>query len=98
LLRSQTGHNFSQYKETTLLRRVARRMALHQIENPDDYLRYARENLVEIDALFRDLLIGVTSFFRDPDAFNILENKIVPQLLANKSARSPLRVWVCGCS
>jgi len=98
LLRAHTGHDFSQYKETTLLRRMERRMALHQLEHPDDYLRHVRENPPELDALFRDLLIGVTNFFRDPEAFKVLEEQVVPTLLASKSAHQPLRVWVCGCS
>ena len=98
LLRAQTGHDFSQYKETTLLRRMERRMALHQLEQPEDYLRHCRDDPAELDALFRDLLIGVTSFFRDPEAFKVLEEKLIPRLLADKSAHEPMRVWVCGCS
>src|SRR5215471_8610275 len=89
LLRAQTGHDFSQYKETTLVRRLDRRMALHQITRPEDYLQYARDNTTEVDALFRDLLIGVTNFFRDPDAFKVLEEKVIPRLLADKSPRQP---------
>jgi len=98
LLRGQTGHDFSQYKETTLVRRIGRRMALQQIEQPEDYLRYARENPQEVDALFRDLLIGVTHFFRDREVFKALEEKVVPQLFINKSAHEPVRIWVCACS
>ena len=69
LLRAKTGHDFSQYKQNTVVRRVERRTALHQIERPADYIRYMQEHAEEVDALFRDLLIGVTNFFRDPDAF-----------------------------
>jgi two-component system CheB/CheR fusion protein len=98
LLRAHSGHDFSQYKETTLVRRIDRRMALHQIERPDDYLRHARENPPELDALFRDLLIGVTQFFRDPEAFRVLDAQVIPRLLENKPAHEPIRVWVCGCS
>src|SRR5262249_2456864 len=98
LLRAQTGHDFAQYKETTLLRRMERRMALHQIERPEDYLRYARDNPAEVEALFRDLLIGVTNFFRDPDAFKVLEEKVLPKMLNDKSVHDPVRVWACGCS
>jgi two-component system CheB/CheR fusion protein len=98
LLRSQTGHDFTPYKETTVLRRLDRRMALHQIDNGEDYLRYARENVAEVDALFRDLLIGVTSFFRDPEAFKVLETKVIPSLLADQWIHEPIRVWVAGCS
>jgi two-component system CheB/CheR fusion protein len=98
LLRAQTGHDFSQYKETTLVRRMDRRMALHQIHQPEDYLRFARENPQEIEALFRDLLIGVTNFFRDPEAFKVLQEKVIARLVAQKAPNEPLRVWICGCS
>lgn len=98
LLRAQTGHDFSQYKETTLLRRLERRMALHQIEGGEDYLAYARKNPVELDALFADLLIGVTNFFRDPEAFKLLETQVIPRLLEDKNIRTPVRIWVWGCS
>jgi len=98
LLRAQTGHDFSQYKETTLVRRMERRMALRQITQSDDYLRFARENPPEVEAMFRDLLIGVTNFFRDPEAFKVLEQKVIPALLAHKAPHDSLRVWVCGCS
>ncbi|HEU5295428.1 MAG TPA: CheR family methyltransferase, partial [Burkholderiaceae bacterium] len=98
LLGAQTGHDFSQYKETTLVRRMERRMALHQITRSDEYLRYARDNVAEVEALFRDLLIGVTNFFRDREAFKALEEKVIPTLVAHKADDEPLRVWVCGCS
>ncbi len=98
ILRAQTGHDFSQYKETTLVRRMDRRMALHQIARPEEYLRYARDTPAEVDALFHDLLIGVTNFFRDPEAFRVLEEKVIPQLVTEKSQHVPVRVWVCGCS
>ena len=98
LLRDQTSHDFSQYKQTTLIRRVERRMAVHQIERPEDYLRYLRQTPAEAPALFRDLLIGVTNFFRDPDAFAVLESQVIPQLFADKPAGASVRVWVCGCA
>jgi two-component system CheB/CheR fusion protein len=98
LLRAQTGHDFSQYKETTLVRRLERRMALQQIDHPEEYLRHARENPAEVDALFRDLLIGVTNFFRDAEAFKMLAEKVLPRILADKPLREAVRVWVCGCS
>jgi two-component system CheB/CheR fusion protein len=98
LLRAQTGHDFSQYKQNTLVRRVERRMALHQIERMEAYLRYAQENPGELEALFRDLLIGVTNFFRDPEAFASLQTLVIPQLFAGKPAGGSVRVWVCGCS
>jgi two-component system CheB/CheR fusion protein len=98
VLRTHTGHDFSQYKESTLARRVERRMALHQIERPDEYLRYAQHNPAEVDALFRDLLIGVTSFFRDPEAFAVVETQVIPRLFAGKPVGSTVRAWVCGCA
>jgi two-component system CheB/CheR fusion protein len=98
LLRVQTGHDFSQYKRSTLVRRVERRMAVHQIEETDRYLRYVQQNPAEAHALFRDLLIGVTSFFRDPEAFAAVEELLLPRLFANKPASAAIRIWVPGCS
>ena len=98
LLRAQTGHDFSDYKVSTIHRRVERRMAVNQIVKGEDYVLYLRKNPSEVDALFRDLLIGVTNFFRDPDAFRALEEEAIVRLLSNKPARSPIRVWVPGCS
>ncbi len=98
LLRDQTGHDFSQYKQNTLIRRVERRMAVHQIDRTADYLRYLRNTPAEAQSLFRDLLIGVTNFFRDPEAFAVLEKQVIPQLFAGKSTGAPVRVWVCGCA
>ena len=98
LIRAQTGHDFSQYKQNTLIRRVERRMALAQLEQMDDYLRYLQNSTVELEALFRDMLIGVTSFFRDPEAFQVLETQVIPRLFNNKPIGADIRVWVCGCS
>ena len=98
LLRTQTGHDFSQYKSSTINRRVERRMAVHQIEQLDGYVRYLQQNPAEVEALFRDLLIGVTSFFRDPEAFAALETKAIPQLFVGQSPGSIIRVWSIGCS
>ncbi|MBU1747173.1 MAG: PAS domain-containing protein [Chloroflexi bacterium] len=98
VLRAQTGHDFSQYKENTLVRRIERRLALHQIEQDDEYVRFLRGNPAEAEALFRDLLIGVTSFFRDPEAFAALQAQVIPRLFAGKPAGAPVRVWVCGCA
>ncbi|MEI7646124.1 MAG: chemotaxis protein CheB [Chloroflexales bacterium] len=98
VLRAQTGHDFSQYKERTLIRRIERRMALHQIERADEYLAYLQQQMNEVDALFRDLLIGVTSFFRDPEAFAILESQVIPRIFATHVDDQVVRVWVCGCS
>jgi len=98
LLRDRTGHDFSQYKQNTLIRRVERRMALQQIELPEQYLQHLQKNPAEIDTLFRDLLIGVTCFFRDPELFAALEAQAIPRLFADKPAGATVRVWVCGCS
>ena len=98
LVRTQTGHDFSYYKVNTIQRRVERRMAVHQIESIDEYLKYLQESNEEIDALFKDLLIGVTNFFRDSDTFKTLQETIIPKLFEGKSADSLVRVWSAGCS
>jgi two-component system CheB/CheR fusion protein len=98
LLRAQTSHDFSQYKRSTIARRVERRMAVHQIERLEDYVRYLQQTPADVEALFRDLLIGVTSFFRDPEAFGALQARAIPQLFAGKPAGALIRVWVPGCS
>ena len=98
LLRNQTGNDFSQYKPSTINRRIERRMALQQIETMEHYVKYAQQTPKEVDALFRDLLIGVTNFFRDPHTFKALEEKIVPQLFAGKTPGATIRVWTPGCA
>jgi two-component system CheB/CheR fusion protein len=98
LLRSHTGHDFSFYKHNTLYRRIERRMNVNQIANISKYALFLRSHPAEIDLLFKELLIGVTNFFRDPQAFQVLKEKILPELLRNKSGKGPFRVWVPGCS
>jgi two-component system CheB/CheR fusion protein len=99
LLRTQTRHDFSQYKPSTVHRRIERRMSVHQITQIDDYVRYLQRVPEEVDALFHDLLIGVTNFFRDSEAFQALEEQVIPLLFARKSTVSGVvRVWVAGCS
>jgi len=98
LLRSQTGHDFSQYKPNTIHRRIERRMALHQIDAVDGYVKYLQQTPAEVEALFRDLLIGVTNFFRDPEAFQVLEDQVIPKLFEGKSPGALIRVWTAGCS
>jgi two-component system CheB/CheR fusion protein len=98
LLRAQTGHDFSQYKPSTINRRIERRMAVQQIDSIREYLKYMQQTLSEVDSLFRDLLIGVTNFFRDPEAFDLLEEKIIPKLYKDKNAESIIRIWIPGCS
>ena len=87
--RDHTGHDFSQYKENTLSRRVERRMAIHRIDRPEQYLRYLQKNPAEADALFRDLLIGVTNFFRDPEAFEALGAQAIAPLTAGHPSGKP---------
>ena len=98
LLRTQTGHDFSQYKPSTIARRIERRMAVHQIERLNSYVQFLRTTPSEVEALFRDLLIGVTSFFRDREVFAALEQEVIPRLLEGRPAGAPVRVWVPGCS
>ncbi|MCX6556012.1 MAG: chemotaxis protein CheR, partial [Candidatus Aminicenantes bacterium] len=98
LLRAQTGHDFSQYKPSTINRRIERRMAVHQISTVEGYVKYLHQLPAEVEALFCDLLIGVTNFFRDPEAFKTLEEKVIPNLFADKPAGSLIRVWSPGCS
>ena len=98
LLRAQTGHDFSQYKQSTVVRRVERRMAVHQIERLEEYVRYLQQNPADVEALFRDLLIGVTGFFRDPEAFGALQEHALPRVFAGKPAGALIRIWVPGCS
>ncbi|HEX7599296.1 MAG TPA: chemotaxis protein CheB, partial [Polyangia bacterium] len=98
LLRAQTGHDFSKYKPSTIHRRIERRMDVQQIESMDAYIEYAQQTPSEVEALFRDLLIGVTNFFRDEEAFKVLEEQVIPKLFAGKPAGSVIRVWTPGCS
>jgi two-component system CheB/CheR fusion protein len=98
LLCSKTGHDFSLYKQSTIRRRIERRMALHQIEKITDYFHYLERNTNEIDLLFKELLINVTRFFRDPEAFDALEKEAFPIIFERKEQDQPLRVWVPGCS
>jgi two-component system CheB/CheR fusion protein len=97
-LRAKTGHDFTYYKQNTIIRRIERRMAVNQIERLEDYASFLQENPLEIEALFRDLLIGVTSFFRDPEAFNALKDQAIPRLFDKIPRDGAVRVWVPGCS
>ncbi len=98
LLRSKTGHDFSMYKKNTIYRRIERRMGIHQINRIAAYVRYLQENSQEVELLFKELLIGVTSFFRDEAAWEYLRQKAIPALLAKRPADKPLRAWSAGCS
>ncbi|HTM46779.1 MAG TPA: chemotaxis protein CheB, partial [Polyangiaceae bacterium] len=98
LLRAHTGNDFSQYKQSTIYRRIERRMGLHQIDSLDHYVRYLRENPREIELLFKELLIGVTSFFRDAPTWEHLKQQVLPELLNGRPTGTVLRAWVPGCS
>jgi len=100
LLRTKTHHNFTLYKPGTLQRRIERRMTLAAIEvhDMDRYLKFLRGNAGELDLLAKDLLINVTSFFRDKKVFDFMEEKIVPQLVHDHAIDHPLRIWIAGCS
>jgi chemotaxis methyl-accepting protein methylase/PAS domain-containing protein len=98
LLRSHTGHDFTLYRRSTLHRRVERRMSVHKMGKIDAYIRYLQANPQELDILFKELLIGVTSFFRDPAAWRQLAKRALPALLASRAAGGSLRAWVAGCS
>ncbi len=98
MLRMRTGNDFFYYKKNTLQRRIDRRMSIHQIESMAQYVNYLQENEQEIDLLFKELLIGVTNFFRDPEAFEAMAEKAITPLVRGKLADDVIRVWVPGCS
>ncbi|HLK51091.1 MAG TPA: CheR family methyltransferase [Bryobacteraceae bacterium] len=98
LLRTATGVDFTLYKPGTLQRRILRRMALHKTETTAQYVRLLRENRAELKALFHDILISVTGFFRENATFEALKKQVFPALLRGRSAETPVRVWVAGCS
>src|SRR5690606_730619 len=98
LLGERTGHDFSHYKKSTLYRRIERRMGLHQLAHIGDYVRYLRDNPQEAELLFKELLIGVTRFFRDPEVWKQLRTDILPALLAAHPEGTVLRAWTAGCS
>ena len=98
LIRQQTGRDFSAYKKSTMQRRIERRMGVHQIDSINDYIKYLRKNDAELDLLFRELLIGVTSFFRDPEAFDSLKRAIKEMLAQKSQDNRHLRIWITGCA
>ncbi len=98
ILRKYTGHDFSLYKINTIYRRIERRMYVHQIETISDYVSYLKDSKREAEILFKELLIGVTSFFRDPAIFETLRDVYLTELLNNKPNNYTIRVWVAGCS
>ena len=98
MLQDEYGIDFTHYKPSTVTRRIERRLALAHSANIDEYVRRLREDRDELDVLYRDLLIGVTKFFRDTEAFDVLEQRVLPELLQNTPKDAPLRIWVAGCA
>jgi len=98
LLREQSGHDFSLYKKNTLFRRIERRKGIHQIEKINTYVRFLQENPKEVEILFKELLIGVTSFFRDTAIWETLKEKVLPGLMRDVPDGYVMRAWVPGCS
>jgi two-component system CheB/CheR fusion protein len=98
LLRDQTSHDFSQYKPSTINRRIERRLAVHQIQDINNYIQFLQHTPGEIEALFYDLLIGVTHFFRDASAFTYFEEHVIPKLFDDVLADKVIRIWCVGCS
>ncbi|MEH2278878.1 MAG: chemotaxis protein CheB [Nostoc sp.] len=98
LLRSASGVDFSHYKPNTLARRIQRRMLLYKLEQLEDYTQYLQQNPAEVKALYEEILIHVTYFFRDPEAFQLLKEQVFPSIMLSKSVEFPIRIWVAGCS
>jgi two-component system CheB/CheR fusion protein len=98
LLRAQTGHDFSHYKKSTIYRRIERRMGLHQIDKIANYVHLLQKNQQEVELLFRELLIGVTSFFRDPEAWERFKAIVLPAWLEGRSSNQALRAWIPACA
>lgn len=98
LIKDRTGHDFSNYKETTMYRRISKRANSQRIYNLKEYFEYLQGKPEEIDALFQELLINVTSFFRDAEAFNIIKTKTLPELMISRNEGETIRLWVPGCA
>ena len=98
ILRKTSGTDFSEYRELTIQRRTLRRMVLKKIDCVADYVDYLRQNPIEVGELYQDILINVTSFFRDPEAFETLKSLVFPAIMKNKVPGEPVRIWVAGCS
>jgi two-component system CheB/CheR fusion protein len=98
LLRERIGHDFSQYKKPTLQRRIHRRMQAQGIATVDDLIQVLRREPRQIDRLFHDMLVGVTQFFRDPAAFQMVQDTVLPVILAGKGTADPVRIWIPGCA
>jgi PAS domain S-box-containing protein len=98
VLRNATGVDFTNYRRTTINRRIARRMLLHKVDNTEDYVGLLRGNPAEVRALYQDMLINVTSFFRHPESFEVLKRIIYPEIMKDRSPQMPIRIWAPGCS
>ncbi len=98
LLRKGTGVDFAQYRQTTSLRRIHRRMVVHKIDKINEYVRYLQANPAEIKALYQDMLINVTSFFRNPSVFEALKTDVFPKIMKHHAPESPIRIWTPGCA
>jgi two-component system, chemotaxis family, CheB/CheR fusion protein len=98
LLKESTGVDFRHYKKNTIRRRVVRRMLLHKLRVLKDYVRYLKGNPQEIKVLYQDLLINITSFFRDPDTLEYLRKSLLPKIIKGKVPDEPVRIWVAACS
>lgn len=98
LLRIRTGHDFSNYKHPTLLRRIARHLQIHELDDMTSYVEVLRESPEEVQSLLHNLLINVTNFFRDKKAFDAVETEVIPLLFTNKGVNDQVRVWVAGCA
>ncbi|MCB0028537.1 MAG: hypothetical protein KDE28_11555, partial [Anaerolineales bacterium] len=98
VLRQHGGVDFTYYKQSTMIRRIERRMSINQITRMYDYLVFLYQSPLEVQTLFKDLLIGVTQFFREPEAYEVLNSIVIPELLENLSVDSQLRMWIAGCS
>jgi two-component system CheB/CheR fusion protein len=98
ILRKASGTNFSEYRDLTIKRRILRRMVLNKIDELGDYANCLRENPAEVEGLYKDILINVTNFFRDPDSFEKLKKLVFPAIMKDRMSEEPVRVWVPGCS
>ncbi len=98
LIRQKTGHNFFHYKKNTIVRRIEKRILVNNVDSPEAYFELLKTNGDEVPLLLKDLLIGVTSFFRDPEAFTCLREKIIPEIFKGKDHDDTIRIWSAGCS
>ncbi len=98
LLRKATGLDFTHYRQTTILRRIQRRMIVHKLERLEDYVKYVQMHPSEIKALYQDMLINVTSFFRNPGVFDAMKTSVFPNVMSNRHGDTPIRIWTPACA